>query len=421
MELKKAVQTFLKQKHPIIKPLLLGFSGGTDSLALADCLIQLQVDFHIAHFDHGWRKSSKEECERLKNWAESRKIAFHTKRSENRVPSEAMAREERFQFFESIFHEGEYESLVLGHQKQDLAETILKRVLEGARLYRLGGMQAEGTRNGMPIWRPLLFVPKEAVLSYIKENRLDPIEDPTNHELKYLRARMRKKIFPAVSEEFGKNIETPLLQIGRQADLLADYLNDKTKELAPVRGPFGVMWDFDRCHPLEIEHVLCQQFDFSSSFREQMIDLILLGRANWQARCKNGVVIVDRKKFFYLEKALPEFQGKVPLAHNDIFEEGWHWEIRTSPQFIQGEGQGWIDWWKGKISLPIPAGSYELIPSASAFRKAQNTHKIPAFLRKTLPMIAQNEKPIADFFTSPHKKSGEHRCVLVSIAINPRR
>lgn len=421
MELKKVVQIFLKQKGSLKKPLLLGFSGGTDSLVLADCLMKLGVDFQLAHFDHAWREESASECEKLADWAHAHNLVFHSERSRAGSKSEMSAREERFEFFEKVFTQGEFQAIVLAHQSRDQAETILKRIFEGARLFRLCGISEETIIGEIPIWRPFLFVPKETILSYIKESGLQPIEDPSNEEKKYLRARMRKSIFPSLSQEFGKEIESPLIQIGRQAAHFAKYLEERTKEINPLCGPFGKMWDFKNAHPLEIEYILCRNFDGLTGIRDQIIEAVSSHRANWKIPYKNGEIIVDRLKFFYLERPLPEFTKRVPLKDGNFSEGEWEWEIRTSLQEKSFARRGWIDWWKGKISLPIKKGSYELIPSQSIFRKERSDLKTPAFLRGTLPAISENEKPIADFLTGYGKNRGVNPFLLVTIAINARR
>ena len=120
MDLEKNVETFLKQSSPFKKKLFLGFSGGEDSLVLAHCLDQMNVDFELAHFDHGWRENSDLEARNLKKWANSRNIPFHTMRSLSPVKSELAARTERYQFFEDLFATGKFEALLLAVNRETL-------------------------------------------------------------------------------------------------------------------------------------------------------------------------------------------------------------------------------------------------------------------------------------------------------------
>jgi tRNA(Ile)-lysidine synthase len=125
------VHQYLKQRGQFEKPLLVGFSGGPDSLALAQVLLQLGISFHLAHFDHGWREESAKECSELKLWAQERDIPFFTERAKVPDLTENGAREQRLAFFKKLYSQGTYEALVLAHHRQDLAETTLKRMLEG--------------------------------------------------------------------------------------------------------------------------------------------------------------------------------------------------------------------------------------------------------------------------------------------------
>ena len=69
--MKQAIATFFKNNPPDL-PLLLGFSGGEDSLALAHLLLEMEIPFHMAHYDHSWRKTSSFEAKELENFARSK-------------------------------------------------------------------------------------------------------------------------------------------------------------------------------------------------------------------------------------------------------------------------------------------------------------------------------------------------------------
>ncbi|NGX26532.1 MAG: tRNA(Ile)-lysidine synthase [Chlamydiae bacterium] len=417
MDLEKSVETFFKKTSRLEKPLLLGFSGGSDSLALAHCLQHLQIPFHVAHFDHGWREKSAEECEHLRKWALSYHISFHTACSQIREKTEVAARDERYQFFEELFQSREFEALVLAHHKGDQVETILKRILEGAHLTNLKGMQSIIYRGEMPVWRPMLEIPKESILKYLQNHQLIPIEDETNFDPKYLRTRMRLSILPKLAEEFGKEVTGPLLSLGKQSQVLQDYLDCQTKQYVPVIGPFGKMWDFSMSHPIEIEHVLSQFFTLSRKVLDQITGALQKGAANHRVHFGGNILMIDRKKLFWIEKMPPFFVKKIPLQSGVIRDEKWEWEIRIEKESMT-QSQNWLSWWKGKISLTLPEGDYELAPPSPFFRKRWNTSKVPAFMRESLPMILNEGKPIAEFLAG--KRDGKHP-LSVTIAINSRR
>ncbi len=224
----KAVEDFLNVYYRPGRPLLMGFSGGPDSLALLhlllECLPLYHLDLHIAHVDHGWRSESAEEADRLRQDVERLKLPFHLRRLENIPMKENAAREARHSFFQELYQKLNCQALVLGHQADDQSETVLKRVLEGASLIALKGILSVCTLEGMQIWRPLLGVEKASLKNWLDEKGLQPIEDPTNLDPRYLRGKMRTAILPHLEQQFGKEVSGNLRRLGESAQELADYL-----------------------------------------------------------------------------------------------------------------------------------------------------------------------------------------------------
>lgn len=297
MDLEKEVQSNLQLIGS--KPLLLGFSGGEDSLALAHCLIRLKLPFHIAHFDHAWRASSGREAEQFKNWANQQGIPFYTERSEGKKAKEDEAREERYDFFQRIFSIGDFAALVLAHHQGDQLETTLKRIFEGAPLPLLRGMKPTHQRGEMPIWRPLLSTSKEAIRSYIQEHRLKPIDDPTNRDPQYLRARMREELIPLLNEKFGKKMGPSILRLGSYSAELEEYLELQTAQIQPVECSEGLTWDLSSAHPIEIRYVMGKFFRknglvATQSVFDQILNAIILRKPKVKI-CFGGRLLIARR------------------------------------------------------------------------------------------------------------------------------
>lgn len=302
MDLEKKVQLYLQKME---RPLLLGFSGGEDSLALAHCLIRLKIPFNIAHFDHAWRESSAREAEEFKSWAGRFGIPFYSERSKcSRATSEDEAREERYAFFQKIFIPEKFDALVLAHHQGDQLETTLKRIFEGAPLPLLRGMKPTHQRGQMPIWRPLLSTSKEEIRSYIKEHGLKPIDDPTNRDPKYLRARMREELIPLLNEKFGKKMGPSILRLGGYSAELEEYLHLQTAKIQPSRGTEGLIWDFTSAHPLEIRFVMGNFFRknglrASESVFDQILSSIALRKRKVKICFGGATLIADRGSLEY--------------------------------------------------------------------------------------------------------------------------
>lgn len=231
-ELLRSVKHFLGIHYIPGKPLLLGFSGGPDSLTLLHLLLEsgFDLDLHIAHVDHGWRVESGEQAASLKKEIDRLKLPFHLKRLENIPLKENEARQARLAFFKDLYQTFDCQALILGHHGDDQSETVLKRILEGASLSALKGILPVSNLEGMEVWRPLLDVNKAAIRAWLAEKRLNPIEDQTNEDSRYLRGKMRTAILPQLEGHFGKEVRGNLRRLGESAQELSDYLSRKLEK-----------------------------------------------------------------------------------------------------------------------------------------------------------------------------------------------
>ena len=137
----KTLKDFLCSKVSSQDTVIAGVSGGIDSSALlfllSDYAYLYGIDLHIAHFDHGWRKESGEQAQLLRSLVENTlRWPFHLERSKDsgkkRANLEDEARRERLAFFQRVYHKTGASGLLLAHQREDQAETVLKRIFEGA-------------------------------------------------------------------------------------------------------------------------------------------------------------------------------------------------------------------------------------------------------------------------------------------------
>lgn len=224
------VKEFLRSQLPLGAPVLLAFSGGGDSLALLHLLLECKKAFpftlHLAHVDHGWRKESAQEAKELRKLAEKLGLPFHATQL---APAkggnlEAKAREARYAFFQKLYAELGCQALLLAHQADDQAETILKRVLEGSHFLALGGMQKQSTLYGMRLLRPLLECPKKTLEAWLTKRGEKGFQDPTNRDPAFLRARLRTQILPELARQFGKEISSNLLRLGKTFDRLGELV-----------------------------------------------------------------------------------------------------------------------------------------------------------------------------------------------------
>lgn len=209
------VASFLKQRKFSLngKRLLVGVSGGPDSLALLHYLWRQQGEFDftmaVAHVDHMFRgEESYNEAKFVEAFCEERGILFRMTRVN--VPeymrktgksSQVSARECRYQFFAEIMEELELNYLALAHHGDDQIETMLMRISRGSSgAARAGIPFLRPFQNGY-IVRPFLCLNRDEIEHYCRENQLAPRHDPSNEKDVYLRNRFRKYVVPFLKRE----------------------------------------------------------------------------------------------------------------------------------------------------------------------------------------------------------------------------
>ncbi|KAG6559597.1 tRNA(Ile)-lysidine synthase [Candidatus Rhabdochlamydia oedothoracis] len=318
----KTVKDFLKSKNASNQPILMGYSGGCDSKALLylslECSLLFKFSLCVAHIDHGWREESGKQAKMLQEEVEELGLPFYLKvlhfEDFEKKNLEQQGREKRLQFFKELYQKLDCQALLLAHQAEDQAEVVLKRICEGAHLTSLRGMQPDMRLEEMRIWRPLLPVSKKTLRSWLEKRSLVSIEDPTNENSQFLRARMRKEIFPELSRLFGKEIAGNLCKLGKQAQELDSYFYQKNLILFTTQKEdcSKVEWDLNPFLPLdrvELHYAVkqwlrMQKVILPSSFMDIIMEFVV----------KNKI----KKEFIYKEKLLKIDSGRLILIKNSI-------------------------------------------------------------------------------------------------------
>ncbi len=305
-QLLKVVRDFLLLHLPPHASLLLGLSGGADSLALLHLLIKcrsyIPFDLQVAHLDHGWRVEGEVEAQKVGNHLEGLQIPFHLHRLKNGIAKENEGRKARLLFFRSLYRSIGSHALVLAHHADDQAETVLKRILEGAFLFSLGSIRPLSSVEGMQIWRPLLSIKKKLLEDWLLEKGLSWSVDATNGDLRYLRGRMRKLMLPSLEEQFGKNVSNNLVRFASFAQEIGDYLGRRTAQFESLveTDKEEIRVDFSSHRPLEkIEliaflkkFIVRNRLHISHSALERLARLIIEGKLSKKVDVKGGFIYV---------------------------------------------------------------------------------------------------------------------------------
>ena len=198
--------------------ILVGVSGGVDSMVLLDLLLNLPAEYrpkvHVAHINHQLREISDEEEAFVMQYCLNHQVpVFTTTWSEGKEITsniEQAARDIRYLFFHEIMGKKGINKLVTAHHRNDQVETILMRLLNGNSLQSLTGIQQVRAFGNGKIIRPLLLQKKDWLYEYAIERDIPYYEDESNQDLTYMRNRLRTKIIPDLKAE-NSRVEEHLL------------------------------------------------------------------------------------------------------------------------------------------------------------------------------------------------------------------
>ncbi len=369
MDLIKQIKNFFKKNPQGNRPVILGYSGGTDSSVLFELLYEAKIPFIAAHIDHGWRENSAAEAKILGERAQSLGIPYYSIRLNlegEKGNLEEICRLKRYAYFKELSLQLDAPAVCVAHHRDDRNETTLTRFLQGYSLHHLNGIKPVGIVQGVVVLRPLLDVAKSELQKY--PLKFPPIEDYTNYDSKYLRARLR-----ALKEGLGKEIEAPLARISQESEELRQFLSI---HLEPTLKTIETICCGSR---LDLSQKTFSRFErrflireflrqgnviFSHHLIESALDALEVGKANHSIQGKNAKLIVDRRNLFLVNRR-PVF---TPVAD-------------AGPERL-----GWKHFLRGELTAAIPKGA-KLVPCVKHASHIWNNCHVPAFLRDWAPMV----------------------------------
>lgn len=232
------------QKYELIESgntIVIGVSGGPDSMALLNILIFLKqnkkIDFNIvvAHINHGIREEAKEETKYVENFCKKSNIPCYIKvenveelARKQKIGTEEAGRKLRYSFFEEIAKKVNASKIVTAHNANDNAETILMNILRGTGSTGLKGIEIKRENRYI---RPLLEITRKEIEEYCKKKKLNPKEDKTNKQNIYTRNKIRNQLIPYIEREFNPNIIISLNRLSNLAKEENEYLEKQVKNI----------------------------------------------------------------------------------------------------------------------------------------------------------------------------------------------
>ncbi|MFP4524974.1 MAG: tRNA lysidine(34) synthetase TilS [Bacteroidales bacterium] len=180
--------------------ILLGVSGGVDSMVMLDLFIKTEVKVGIAHVNFQLRgNEADDEQDFVRKYAMNKDIAFHTVAfdthdyaNEKGVSVQVAARQLRYNWFEEIRRKHGYSCVAVAHNKNDEVESLLINLTRGTGIRGITGIKPKQNN----VIRPVLFAERKEIMEYASLHNVPFKEDSSNLSVKYSRNRIRHNIIP---------------------------------------------------------------------------------------------------------------------------------------------------------------------------------------------------------------------------------
>jgi tRNA(Ile)-lysidine synthase len=382
MELLKRVRSTI-ERHQLLAwgdAVVIGVSGGPDSLCLLHLLLRLRDDYalrlHVAHLNHCLRQADADAdaqfvAQLAEEWElpasmESQDVAALAK--QRKLAIEEAARQVRYAFLARVAWSVGATKVAVGHNADDQVETIVMHWLRGSGLAGLRGMlpasrlqelRLSGEQMGSPtaqaellLIRPLLEIPRCDIEGYCAEQSLQPRFDRSNLDTTYYRNRLRHELLPFL-ETFNPRIREVIL---RSADIItADYAllrqaaAEAWAEVTLTTSEEAITFDLDkwRALPLSLQRSTLREAmhrlrrslrNISWVHVEDAVNVLRVGDTGAAVTLPRGLEVrIHYDRFTVADRGyveplpdLPWLRGEIALAlPGQATLPGSEWSIRT--------------------------------------------------------------------------------------------
>jgi tRNA(Ile)-lysidine synthase len=224
---------------------LVGVSGGPDSLALLHLLYSLEKELnsslYLAHLNHMFRgKEAEEDARYVKKLARTFNLPLRSKSfdvpafsKKEKLSEEVAARQIRYEFLSKTALQYKANKIALGHTEDDQIETILMRLIRGAGQEGLKGIPPVRILNLRPrieIVRPLIETSRSEIESYLTKHNLKARLDSSNLKPIYLRNKIRLELLPLL-RKYNPKIKEVLLSTAEILKEEEEYLQRETEKV----------------------------------------------------------------------------------------------------------------------------------------------------------------------------------------------
>ena len=203
--------------------MVVGVSGGVDSLTLLEVVLDLGYRPLVGHLDHMLRPTSKQEAELVLSTAARKGLCCEIETldvkafaGEHHLSIEEGARRCRYGFLFSLAKKNDCRAVLVAHNADDQVETVLMHLLRGSGMAGMQGMEFCSSKHAwggdIPLVRPLLDTWRSEIMAFCQERGLRPVMDESNLDPTYLRNRNRHELIPSL-QSYNTNIKQAVLRL----------------------------------------------------------------------------------------------------------------------------------------------------------------------------------------------------------------
>ena len=280
--MKEQIQQYIIQ-HQLLsgeKPVVVGISGGADSVALLHILVSLGYKCIAAHCNFNLRGDESFRDEQFTIDFTKRlqvplcKISFETNKyaQENRLSVEMAARELRYRWFEELLNTYDADAVAVAHHRDDSVETLLINLTRGSGLTGLTGIKP---KNGNVV-RPLLCVSREDIYAYIENNGLEYVTDSSNSSDIYTRNFIRLKVIPLL-EEINPSVKASLARTANHlydASLIYNHSIEEARRVIIQSNRLSISALLSFPAPATILYEMLKPYGFSRTVCESIFTVL---------------------------------------------------------------------------------------------------------------------------------------------------
>ena len=212
-------------KYDLIKEndkIVVGVSGGPDSICLLHILNELKFNICVAHINHGLRENAAIDEKYVMNFCDKYNIPCFVKNVKlneilNGMTTEEAGRKVRYDFFYEVMQKEGCTKIATAHNSNDNAETVIMNIIRGTGMSGLKGIEAKREN----IIRPLIDCTRNEIENYCKVNKLNPRHDESNDETIYTRNKVRLDLIPYIEKNINSNI---INNINRMSEITYQFI-----------------------------------------------------------------------------------------------------------------------------------------------------------------------------------------------------